>query len=247
MATVRRLTDAGITRFTEYLKRIADGEVLDPPTHLLYDNESSESLLGTAEVEPVVLDTKLMAAKYLRRQLESLDRSEVDNNVGLWTWLSLYFFDQVCPAAAGGRRDPGELVRHVLSPLSKKYYRHLLGGPCRLLQLHGEFARVFLYGPLPEHGDFSEQLASRMQIITNRALIEAVDRLYFDSTANGAGRPKRGALTRSRPGNLRRLVTVIQQFDLTYDLYAMSADEIIKLLPREFRRWIETDAGDDEG
>jgi hypothetical protein len=221
MAIVRRLTEAGIARFTEFLKRVSDGEVLDPPVHLLYDNDASEALLGTAEVEPVVLDTKLMAAKYLRRQLDSLDRSEVDNNVGLWTWLSLYFFDQVCPATVGGRRDPGELVRR-------------------------EFARVFLYGPLPEHGDFSEQLASRMQIITNRALIEAVDRLYFDRTANGVGRPKRGALTRSRPGNLRRLVAVIQQFDLTYDLYAMSADEIIRLLPKEFRRWSENDGAEDD-
>ncbi|MCI0361142.1 MAG: hypothetical protein L0211_21895 [Planctomycetaceae bacterium] len=245
MATVRKLTDVGIASFTDYLKRVSEGEALEPPTHLLFDSEASEALLGTAEVEQVVLDTKLMAAKYLQRQLASLDRIEVDNSVGLWTWLSLYFFEQLCPASANGRREPGELVRHVLSPFFKKYYRHLLGGPCRLLQLHGEFARVFLYGPLPEHGDFSEQLASRMQIITNRALIEAVDRLYFDAKAEGGGRPKRGALTRSRAGNLRRLVAVIQQFDLTYDLYAMSADEIIELLPKEFGRWAASNGEDD--
>jgi hypothetical protein len=237
MASVRKLTEEGIARFSEYLRRIAEGEALEPPNHLLFDDATSEALLGTAEVERVALDTKLMAAKYLQRQLGGLDRSEIDNNVGLWTWLSLFFFDQVCPTETGGRRSPGELVRHVLSHHAQKYYRHLLAGPYRLLQLHGTNARVFLYGPLPEHGDFSEQLASRMQLVSNRALIEAVDRLYFDPDANGGGRPKKGALTRTRPGNLRRLVTVVQQFDLTYDLYAMSSQEILDLLPAEFERW----------
>lgn len=157
--------------------------------------------------------------------------------MGLWTWLSLFFFDQVCPAEGGGRRKPGELARHVLSQHAQKYYRHLLAGPNRLVQLHDVNARVFLYGPLPEHGDFSEQLASRMQFVSNRALIEAVDKLYFDPAANGAGRPKRGALTRTRAGNLRRLVSVIQQLDLTYDLYAMNSQQILDLLPDEFAKW----------
>jgi hypothetical protein len=149
-----------------------------------------------------------------------------------------FFFDQVCPASERGVREPGEIARHVLSDRSQKYYRHLLAGPYRLIQLHGDNARVFLYGPLPEHGDFSEQLASRMQIITNRSLISAIYQLYFDPTASAAGRPKRGALTRSRPGNLRRLIAVIQQFDLTYDMYAMTASQILDLLPpKEFSRW----------
>jgi len=193
----------------------------------------------TAEVEAVVVESKLEVAKYLRLQLRHLDKSEIDNNSGLWTWLSLFFFDQVCPRSENGVREPGELARHVLSQHSQKYYRHLLAGPHRLLQLHNEKARVFLCGPLTEHGDFSEQLASRMQIITNRSLIEVVDSLYFDSAAPAPGRPKRGALTRSRPGNLRRLISVIQQFDLTYDLYAMTPTQILDLLPKEFERWRE--------
>jgi len=125
----------------------------------------------------------------------------------------------------------------VLSDDYRKYYRHLLAGPCRLLQVHGTYSRVFLYGPLTQHGDFSEQLASRTERVSNRALIEAVDALYFDSDAEGGGRPKRGALTRTRAGNLRRLVAVMDQFDLTYDLYAMSSQQILDLLPKEFSPW----------
>jgi hypothetical protein len=96
---------------------------------------------------------------------------------------------------------------------------------------------VFLCGELPVHGDFSEQLASRIQFISNPSLIEAVDRLYYDTSSNGEGRPKRGALTRTRAGNVRRFVTIMQQFDLTYDMYAMTADQILELLPTEFTKW----------
>ncbi len=237
MAIVRKLTKSGIASFTEYLKRLANGDAVDPPVHLLTDPESSEALLGSAEVEAVTLETKLAAANYLQRQLATLDRAEVDNNVGLWTWLSLFYFDQVCPALTRGKREPGEIARYILSHHAQKYYRHLLAGPLRLLQIHEEYARVFLYGPLPKHGDFSEQLASRAQIISNRSLIAAVYQLYFDPASDGEGRPKRGALTRTRAGNVRRLVTVIQQFDLTYDMYAMTKQQILNLLPGEFDSW----------
>jgi hypothetical protein len=239
MAIVRKLTESGITQFVAYIKRLSLGEVIDPPFHLLTSDETSAALMGTAEIdETVVLDTKLIAAKYLHQQLSTLDRGEIEGNIGLWSWLSLFYFDQVCPAPERGVREPGEIARHVLSDHSQKYYRHLLAGPYRLFQLHGDSARVFLYGPLPEHGDFSEQLASRMQFITNRSLISAISQLYFDPHASAAGRPKRGALTRSRPGNLRRLIAVVQQFDLTYDMYAMTASQILDLLPgEEFSRW----------
>jgi len=237
MTRVRKLTDDGVTRFTQYLKSISSGERLDPPMHLLNDGDSSEALAGTAEVEIQAFKSKMAAASYLQDRLAGLDRSEVDNNVGLWTWLSLFYFDQVCPPGAHSKRTPGEIVRHVLSQHAQKYYRHLLAGPYRLLQIHSKNARVFLCGELPVHGDFSEQLASRIQFISNPSLIEAVDRLYYDTSSNGDGRPKRGALTRTRPGNVRRFVSVMQQFDLTYDMYAMTADQILDLLPAEFAKW----------
>ena len=59
--------------------------------------------------------------------------------------------------------------------------------------------------------------------------------LYFDEER---GRPKVGAAVKTKkPGTLRRFVDVIRQFDLTYDFYSMTGQEILALLPAEFDRF----------
>ncbi len=228
MAVVRKLNELGVGEFLRYIEELSVGSVDPPPTDLLTDKVTSEPLEGSAEVELQKFSNKLVAAEYLGKQLAQVPRAELDHNIRLWTWLSLFYFDQVCPPGADRRRVPGAAVRHVLSDHAYRYYRHLLAGPHRLFQVHGSNARIFLCGPLHTHGEFSEQLASRMERISNRSLIEAVDQLYFDSSADGGGAPKRGAATnKPRPGTLRRLITVLDQLDLTYDLYAMTPQQIL--------------------
>ena len=40
-----------------------------------------------------------------------------------------------------------------------------------------------------------------------------------------------------RPGGLRHLIRVLDQLERTYDVYGMSPDALIRILPEEFRRW----------
>lgn len=61
-----------------------------------------------------------------------------------------------------------------------------------------------------------------------------MDLLYWDPKRR---RPKRAATTTTNPGNLRPLITVVQQLDFNYDLYGMRAEEILRLLPGEFDGW----------
>mgnify|MGYP003460624014 CR=1 FL=1 len=86
-----------------------------------------------------------------------------------------------------------------------------------------------------QHGQFVYQLGYRRDLINNRGLVEAIDLLYWNARTK---RPKRGATTESRPGNLRRLIAVLQQLELNYDLYGMSAREILTLLPDEFSAFL---------
>jgi len=108
------------------------------------------------------------------------------------------------------------------------------GKTYRLFTLHHQNARLLLHPPVHQHGAFIYDLGFRRDLITNKGLIEAIDLLYWDPKRH---RPKRGATTPTRPGNLRRLIAVIQQLDFNYDLYGMRAREILQLLPPEFDAW----------
>jgi hypothetical protein len=134
-----------------------------------------------------------------------------------------------------GKRFVGEEARYIPGAASWRYYRHLLAGPYRIFQLHRDRAKLLLSGQLGRPGDFAEQLASRQEFITNPGIIGAASLLYYDDEKH---RPRRGAAsTKRKPGTLRRFVDVVQQLDLTYDLYSMQPVEVLTILPKEFDSW----------
>jgi hypothetical protein len=235
---VRALNPEGISRFRTYLAALRLDPKLPPPSELLTDPETSVDVLPATPVEQPSFNSRKEAAKYLAEALVPL-KGVVDHNSGLWTWLSLFFFDQVCPPDGHGAREPGQDPRHILPPVTdgehfRHYYRHLLAGPHTIYSRHPN-SGALLAGALDEPGDFNEQIASRQFLIQNKGLVEAVDILYFDPTR---AKTKRGATsTKGKPGALRRLVKVIRQVNLTYDLYAMNGPEIVAILPKEFDSW----------
>ena len=230
---VRVLTDAGIQKFREYLVDLRRVETGAPPRELLEAPESSAAFHVPVEIEERGFASRLEAARYLDGKLGG--KGDVDYNAGLWSWLALFYFDQICPLLENGKRQVGAEARYIPGTMSWRYYRHLLAGPYRVYRLHRECAKLLLSGPLDKPGDFMEQLASRQELITNRAIIGAAAHLYFDEKNQ---RPKRGAAsTKHERGTLRRFIDLVQQLDLTYDLYSMQPAELVQLLPKEFDRW----------
>lgn len=238
MVRVRRLTREGRSAFADYLQQARSNPEVPPPQTLLEDERASAPLEAELSVEQREFDSKRQAGEYFDRRLSGTEISEVRRDSGLWSWLSLFYFDQVCPPDAEGKRKVNQTEQYILIPDWRRYYRHLLMTPWELYRKYPDSARVLLSGTVDTHGDFMEQLASRQEIVTNRGVIDAADRLYYNVDE---GRPKRGARSRDRPGNVRRLVEVKQQLDLTFDLYDLQADEILDLLPPEFDHWREAD------
>ncbi len=238
---VRKLNEKGIALFRDFIAAARRGQKASPPHQLLYDPATSAPTEGEARVEPMKFVSRLQAAEYLTAVLDGLGREEVDHSPGLWNWLSLFYFEELCPEV-GGTRKVGKEYRYVLTPVSdpehfRHYYRHLLAGAYTIHNLHAsrDVGRILLCGAVEKFDDFNEQLASRQEFVTNSGLMGAVDVLYFDETKS---KPKRGAASNKRkPGTLRRFVDVIQQLDLTYDLYSMTAKELVDILPGEFTRW----------
>jgi hypothetical protein len=235
---IRQLTPEGVALFRHYLARLRLDAVEAPPHHLLTDSRSSRPLHGAGRVIQRTFKHRLDLARYLDGALEGIDADELEAGVGLWAWLSLFYFDQVCPPAGSGRRKPGSDYRHILQPDYRHGHNHLLAGAHLVYAIFGlgeALSPLLLCSPVDRENNFCKELAGRQNFITNRGIMAAAQQLYLNPRTR---RPKRGALNKKKaPGTLPRFIHVIGQLDVNYDLYSMSGAEIMGLLPSEFDPW----------
>jgi hypothetical protein len=238
MMNLRIMLPEGEKKFREYIHNLK--------ANLLCQRPDLNTEPFSKEFSPVIsidetrqFNSKMELAEYLQNCFAGagLRREDVLPRHDLWTWLAYTWFDQLAPITntVTAVRKIQEDAKYICSSDYRDYYRHLVSGPYSIYSLHGaNNSNIFLYSRVNEHNDFIEQFASRQFIISYKNIVEAIHRLYFDYQRR---QPKRGAQTRTKQGNIRRFVKVIQQFELTYDIYTLSSDSILKLLPSEFDGW----------
>ena len=230
---LRKLNENGIKAFEQYLSELFTDPTKVPPFDLLSNPATSEQVDRAPDVEQKQFSSRMEAGQYFWTLFA--ERQAIERDSGIWSWLALFYFDQLCPVGKDGKRKLRESARYVASRHAFRYYRHLLAGPYMVFKAYRdtpETARIILYGSLATITDYTEQLASRQDIVQNRAAIGAATVLYFDSES---GKPKRGAAPNTaKPGTLRRFTDLINQLDPTYDLYSMQPSQLIAKLPSEF-------------
>jgi hypothetical protein len=186
----------------------------------------------------VTFGSKLEAAKYFSDKFAGV--RDVDHNAGLWAWLALRYFDQLCPPDPSGKREVREDARYIPGTGWRRYYRHLLAAPYRVYRSHGDNAKLLLLDPVDKLGDIWEQLASRQEIITNLGILGTATLLYLDTKKD---RPKRGAASTKRKA---RHAPPICGFDPATRPYLRplldAASDILGLLPGGFDGWRPPDA-----
>lgn len=225
---LRRFTEVGISRFDDF--RASSLRAADQLHEILHDDACSERVRADIEVEQQGLPTRFAVGEHLYGLFDGVAAPGVDIDVGTWTWLSAFYFEQLCPQGS----SPGAQARWVPTVDDyRKYYRHLLAGPYLIYRAHSDNphrAMALLATPPHQPGDIVEQLASRQEQVTNPSVMEVATRLYINPVTN---RPKRGAPGQG-PGSARRLAAVLNQLDLTWDLYGLDPDKLLDLLPEEF-------------
>lgn len=242
--SLRRFRQSGIDQFNKYLSDLKAGGTAPPPLWLLTDASHTELIEPETPVPDATFANRLAAAEYLDALFAKAELTNVDRDTGLWAWLSLRFLDQLCPPEAHGRRNPGEYSGGVFVRLIpdvadyQKYYRHLLFGPYLIFKAHRTPASAMslLAAPVDTPGEVVGQVGAYQKLVSNPSVVEAATRLYYDATKASL---KKGSSSKVK-GAPRRFVRVLNQFDLTWDLNAMTADQIIQLLPNEFTRFLNT-------
>lgn len=236
---VRELSAAGLIRFEEVLQLGRDGIDIEPALLALRDDaELSRPFAPESEINVAYLGTKWEAAVTLAGALPANVLIQHTTNPGLWSWLSVAFFDSLCPPTAGVYKIK-ESARYILDSSWKRSYRHLLLTSLQLYCLHGENARFLLQRPLHTWGDAAEQIVARIELRTNRAFFYAANQLYFDQNLRTI---KSGAETKAKnegpkPGTVLRLINYLNQLDCTFDIYGLKAEELLYKLPAEFDPW----------
>jgi len=239
---IRRLSGAGVDAFGEYLDSLSGPEPMPFPEALLNDAEMTSEVSPAVTVEERVFASRFEAAEYLSERFSRAGLKDVERDHALWTWLSLFYFKELCPADQDGRHHSGERAR-LIPELSdfRRYYRHLLAGPFLIYRAHRDDpkrALALLCGPLYRPGEIVGQLAARQEIVTNASLMQLATDLYVD---RATGKPKRGSAGKDA-GSPRRLADVLNQFDVTWDLYSMASEGILNLLPKEFSKFRQSPA-----
>ncbi|MFH1923831.1 MAG: hypothetical protein ABIP48_28565, partial [Planctomycetota bacterium] len=164
-----------------------------------------------------------------------LPEHEVAENAGLWTWLTLLFFDDVCPAQKGHRTVKNDYC-YVFEPKNARhFYRHLLFIAWKVQSIAPNHSRLFLNNSVASLDKITTEVMKRLYLTRIPCIFEVLDRLYWDEET---GKARRGIVTPSRvkPGDLmHRLPIRIRQLEKTYDLVSLSADQMLELLGEEFQ------------
>ncbi|HIO55644.1 MAG TPA: hypothetical protein EYN31_01225 [Candidatus Marinimicrobia bacterium] len=242
------LTDQGQSILQQYLDDLAIDHTLEPPfgildNHLYYYNLAISKLSATPSPRIVELrdfDNKYEFANYITPLIQDL--KGIEKNSGFWSWLTLFYFEQICPAKDGQRRKlRNAFYIHDLD--YKNALKHHLAGSYLLYKQHGELSELLLQDEMSRLSYFRAALISRKNFINCKTLVEVMNALYRDPET---GKQKAGTTHRIEDrndklipdaGTHRRLVHFEKRLERNFDFYSMSSEQILGILPAEFNEF----------
>lgn len=237
MSTVlRRFKDTGVNEFIDRINQMRAGHDVAIDDSFLTDSRLTEVVKPSTTIEHRRFASKREAGQYLSDRTKPAREVLGDDDQGLWTWLSAWHWDEVCPIREDGRRK-------VLNPLSYVYgygfvmrkKQHLLAASTLIYEAFPD-SRVLLDGPVSTLTQAVHEVFTRVWLMRIRGMGALIDALYWDDAKKSV---KRGINDNSaRSGDLRnRLTTRIRQLEKTYDLIDLTADQLLNLLGDEFKAW----------
>ena len=237
---VRRFNADGIEAFRRELAECRTAPTRGIPLEMLTDPMLTESVLPSVEIELRGFKTKGDAAVYFHQIFGGIPKQQLLEDAGLWTWLSLYYFEIVCPKHSGIRKVRNDYTYVYEAKSIRHFYRHLLFVSWRTLDIAPTHNRLLLSTSISSLDKFSSEVIKRLYMTRIPCFFEVLDRLYWDEK-RGRARPGVTDFQKVTAGNLvHRLPNRIRQLEKTYDLHSLTADQLLSLLGEEFAFHAET-------
>ena len=244
-AQLRKFTPEGLDRASEVLDRIRN-DASPNFTDLLTNPRYSYPFHPYVEVE--------IRDFLTRREVgESLSASFADAGVGdpaiiedhdAWSWLAMRC---IAPKSEDDNVELGRTANmaYVFDPkretgqnLTRAKWRNFMRLSYEIYVQHGEGAWLMLNERPRSLSQFTMRLAQAPELFRAKGIVPLAHMLYAD---RDTGRLKRDSTAQQRssapPGSLPRLIDVLNQLYMNYDVYGMEAERLIELLPSEFDRF----------
>lgn len=234
---LRRFNDAGITEFVRRIETLRAGGVAEIDDAFVTDGKLTEPVVPEVPIERPTFQTKRDVGAYLSERTRAARAAHGDDDRGLWTWLSAWHWDAVCPTREANSRRVLAPYSYVFGHLfEQRKTQHLLAVAVRLYE-QAASSRLLLDTPVYSLTSLVEQVSTRLAMTRIRGFFDLLDMLYLDPRT---GKAKQGVVDAKvvRPGDLRhRLSARIRQLEVTHDLTNLTAEQLLNLLGDEFRQW----------
>lgn len=240
---VRKFTEEGSLKFQDLMMRRPIGATDQSRLYadlqgLIVDD--SITVESTIEFEflpftrRVDLGLFLWQALVIDGRLSSIDLGDA----GLWNWLSAAWLKILVEADEGHTLESSiqDFKHWVLVENVRRSHWHFVSHPFLTLQANaGNVAdsMAFLATPVLHPGDLVDKIGSNRRFLKAPVSILATA-MYYDS---GQGFLRKGITT--RPGEVNQLSRYLNQIDQTVDFEEMSVIEILKVLPNNFKEWVD--------
>ena len=178
-------------------------------------------------------DNSYQLAESILSSLSEYEFEDIDDEK-MWDWLALINFEKIfVPGKIRGCAS----YRYCLEMDDFfSSFRHLVRGPCWAVNQYKSNARIFTCTKPYEQNDWLEQYIKISFMREMKVMAEVCMRLYYDySREESIPATSKG----TKPGIFPRLRDKMSQYSKVKFLWEMNADEIIKMLPKEFDKYRE--------
>ena len=232
---LRCLNDEGIAEFAADLDAVRQGNLSSPRQSLLDDARFTEPFhFGEVNVEPRDFTNREFFASYIDARFAVASITHTVDVPGMWEWLALFYWAEVCRRSPDGRWDVRYNARYIVDRRAQSLnYRHALREPYlnfRAFRDSGNNeAAVVLSQPLNELGDIVENICARDRIKTSPGAMRAATMLFYDESTGRSYPRTRGA------GGLRDYCKFVQNLPEEFNLAEVNHHTILSMLPPAFQ------------
>ncbi|MFM7138377.1 MAG: hypothetical protein ACKO1M_15150, partial [Planctomycetota bacterium] len=175
---LRRFNDAGVAEFVRRIETLRAGGIAEIDDAFVTDAKLTEPIVPEVPMERPAFKTKRDAGAYLTERTRAARAVHGDDDRGLWTWLSAWHWDSVCPVRSDRDRKPGSPFNYVFGfgniQNSKK---HLLFVATSIYEIAPE-SRLLLDTPVETLTQVVQEVSTRVVLFRLQGLYGLMDLLY---------------------------------------------------------------------